>query len=155
MSATIGNSPGSTEWIQTLRGRMRGVPARCAGRNPRATRFVACCRRDLIRKRMQPGPEVTRLMQSLCSIAPTVCFLPVARTTPRLIWLFRPETDLDAYAASIRRLAALAPQVRVVHGRPQYSRRITHRTSTTGRRVRGGASRENPAVARLARKSAL
>ena len=32
------------------------------------------------------------------------------------IWLFRPETDLDAYAASIRRLAALAPQVRVVMG---------------------------------------
>ena len=31
---------------------------------------------------------------------------------PAPIWLFRPETDLDAYAASIRRLAALAPQVR-------------------------------------------
>jgi glyoxylase-like metal-dependent hydrolase (beta-lactamase superfamily II) len=32
------------------------------------------------------------------------------------IWLFRPETDLDAYAASIRRLAALAPQIKLVIG---------------------------------------
>jgi glyoxylase-like metal-dependent hydrolase (beta-lactamase superfamily II) len=35
---------------------------------------------------------------------------------PAPIWLFRPETDLDAYAASIRRLAALASQVKVVIG---------------------------------------
>jgi glyoxylase-like metal-dependent hydrolase (beta-lactamase superfamily II) len=35
---------------------------------------------------------------------------------PAPVWLFRPETDLDVYAASIRRLAALAPQVRVVLG---------------------------------------
>ena len=35
---------------------------------------------------------------------------------PAPIWLFRPETKLDAYAASIRRLAALAPQVRLVLG---------------------------------------
>jgi glyoxylase-like metal-dependent hydrolase (beta-lactamase superfamily II) len=35
---------------------------------------------------------------------------------PAPIWLFRPETDLDAYGASIRRLAALAPQVKLVLG---------------------------------------
>jgi len=35
---------------------------------------------------------------------------------PAPIWLFRPETNLDAYASSIRRLAALAPQVRLVLG---------------------------------------
>lgn len=35
---------------------------------------------------------------------------------PAPIWLYRPETDLNAYAASIRRLAALAPQVKVVLG---------------------------------------
>jgi glyoxylase-like metal-dependent hydrolase (beta-lactamase superfamily II) len=35
---------------------------------------------------------------------------------PAPIWLYRPETDLDAYAASIRRLAALAPQVKIVLG---------------------------------------
>jgi glyoxylase-like metal-dependent hydrolase (beta-lactamase superfamily II) len=35
---------------------------------------------------------------------------------PAPIWLFRPETDLDAYAASIARLAALAPHVKLVLG---------------------------------------
>jgi len=35
---------------------------------------------------------------------------------PAPIWLFRPETDLNAYATSIRRLAALAPKVRLVLG---------------------------------------
>jgi len=33
---------------------------------------------------------------------------------PAPIWLFRPETDLEAYSASIRRLAALAPQIKVL-----------------------------------------
>ena len=35
---------------------------------------------------------------------------------PAPIWLYRPETDLDAYGRSIRRLAALAPQVKIVLG---------------------------------------
>jgi glyoxylase-like metal-dependent hydrolase (beta-lactamase superfamily II) len=35
---------------------------------------------------------------------------------PAPIWLFRPETDLAAYGASIRRLAALAPQIKMVLG---------------------------------------
>jgi glyoxylase-like metal-dependent hydrolase (beta-lactamase superfamily II) len=35
---------------------------------------------------------------------------------PGPIWLFRPETDLGAYDASIRRLAALAPQLTLVLG---------------------------------------
>lgn len=35
---------------------------------------------------------------------------------PAPIWLYRPETDLNAYGASIRRLEALAPQVKVVLG---------------------------------------
>ena len=35
---------------------------------------------------------------------------------PAPIWLFRPETNLDAYAASIRRLAGLAPQLKMVLG---------------------------------------
>jgi glyoxylase-like metal-dependent hydrolase (beta-lactamase superfamily II) len=35
---------------------------------------------------------------------------------PATIWLFRPETDLAAYAASTRRLAGLAPQVQTVLG---------------------------------------
>jgi glyoxylase-like metal-dependent hydrolase (beta-lactamase superfamily II) len=35
---------------------------------------------------------------------------------PGPIWLFRPETDLDAYVASVKRLAALAPQLKLVLG---------------------------------------
>jgi glyoxylase-like metal-dependent hydrolase (beta-lactamase superfamily II) len=35
---------------------------------------------------------------------------------PAPIWLYRPETDLDAYAKSIARLAALAPQAKTVLG---------------------------------------
>ena len=35
---------------------------------------------------------------------------------PAPIWLYRPETDLDAYAKSVRRLAALAPQIMLVLG---------------------------------------
>lgn len=35
---------------------------------------------------------------------------------PAPIWLYRPETDLDAYATSIRRLEALAPQVKLILG---------------------------------------
>jgi glyoxylase-like metal-dependent hydrolase (beta-lactamase superfamily II) len=35
---------------------------------------------------------------------------------PGTIWLYRPETDLAAYQASIKRLAALAPRVKIVLG---------------------------------------
>jgi glyoxylase-like metal-dependent hydrolase (beta-lactamase superfamily II) len=35
---------------------------------------------------------------------------------PAPIWLFRPETDLDAYEVSVKRIAALAPQLKLVLG---------------------------------------
>ena len=35
---------------------------------------------------------------------------------PAPIWLYRPETDLTAYMASVKKLAALAPQVKTVLG---------------------------------------
>lgn len=35
---------------------------------------------------------------------------------PAPIWLFRPETDLDAYVASVKRMAALSPQLKLVLG---------------------------------------
>ena len=35
---------------------------------------------------------------------------------PAPIWLFRPETDLDAYVASVKRIAALAPDLKLVLG---------------------------------------
>jgi glyoxylase-like metal-dependent hydrolase (beta-lactamase superfamily II) len=35
---------------------------------------------------------------------------------PATIWLYRPETDLAAYIASVKKLVALAPQVKTVLG---------------------------------------
>lgn len=35
---------------------------------------------------------------------------------PAPIWLYRPETNLDAYVASVKKLAALAPQLKLVLG---------------------------------------
>jgi glyoxylase-like metal-dependent hydrolase (beta-lactamase superfamily II) len=35
---------------------------------------------------------------------------------PAPIWLFRPETDLDAYVNSVKRLAALSPELQLVLG---------------------------------------
>lgn len=66
---------------------------------------------------------------------------------PAPIWLFRPETDLDAYAASIRRLAALAPQVRVVmgaHNIPVASPTILPRLVAAFDAVRAGKIQPSP-----------
>jgi glyoxylase-like metal-dependent hydrolase (beta-lactamase superfamily II) len=35
---------------------------------------------------------------------------------PGPIWLYRPETDLDAYVNSVKRIAALAPELKLVLG---------------------------------------
>jgi glyoxylase-like metal-dependent hydrolase (beta-lactamase superfamily II) len=35
---------------------------------------------------------------------------------PAPIWLYRPETDLNAYVASVKRIAALQPQIKMVLG---------------------------------------
>jgi glyoxylase-like metal-dependent hydrolase (beta-lactamase superfamily II) len=66
---------------------------------------------------------------------------------PAPIWLFRPETDLDAYAASIRRLAALAPQVKVVigaHNIPVASPTVLGRLVVAFDEVRAGKIRPAP-----------
>jgi glyoxylase-like metal-dependent hydrolase (beta-lactamase superfamily II) len=66
---------------------------------------------------------------------------------PAPIWLFRPETDLDAYAASIRRLAALAPQVKVVmgaHNIPVASPTILPRLVAAFDAVRAGKVQPSP-----------
>jgi glyoxylase-like metal-dependent hydrolase (beta-lactamase superfamily II) len=60
---------------------------------------------------------------------------------PAPIWLFRPETDLDAYAASIRRLASLSPQIKLVlgaHNIPVASPAILSRLVTAFDVVRAG-----------------
>jgi glyoxylase-like metal-dependent hydrolase (beta-lactamase superfamily II) len=63
------------------------------------------------------------------------------------IWLFRPETDLDAYAASIRRLATLAPQVKLVlgaHNIPVAPPTILPRLVTAFDAVRAGKVSATP-----------
>jgi glyoxylase-like metal-dependent hydrolase (beta-lactamase superfamily II) len=60
---------------------------------------------------------------------------------PAPIWLYRPETDLEAYAASIRRLAALAPQVKLVlgsHNLPVAPASVLPRLVKAFDQVRGG-----------------
>lgn len=67
---------------------------------------------------------------------------------PAPIWLFRPETDLEAYAASIRRLAALAPQIRMVlgaHNVPVAPPSVLPRLVTAFDAVRGGKIPATPA----------
>jgi glyoxylase-like metal-dependent hydrolase (beta-lactamase superfamily II) len=60
---------------------------------------------------------------------------------PAPIWLFRPETDLEAYDASIRRLAALAPQIKTLlgaHNIPVASPSVLPRLVTAFEAVRTG-----------------
>jgi len=66
---------------------------------------------------------------------------------PATIWLYRPETDLDAYAASIRRLAALAPQAKVVlgaHNVPLAGPDVLPRLVTAFDAVRAGKVQPTP-----------
>ena len=66
---------------------------------------------------------------------------------PAPIWLFRPETDLDAYAASIKRLAALAPQVKLVlgaHNIPVAQPSVLARLVTAFDEVRAGKIKPVP-----------
>jgi len=68
---------------------------------------------------------------------------------PATIWLYRPETDLDAYAASIHRLAALAPQIKMVlgeHNVPVASPSVLARLVTAFEAVRAGKIAPTPAA---------
>jgi glyoxylase-like metal-dependent hydrolase (beta-lactamase superfamily II) len=63
---------------------------------------------------------------------------------PAPIWLFRPETDFDAYDASIKRLAALAPNVKLVlgaHNIPVAEPSVLPRLVTAFEAVRAGKVR--------------
>jgi glyoxylase-like metal-dependent hydrolase (beta-lactamase superfamily II) len=60
---------------------------------------------------------------------------------PAPIWLFRPETDFDAYDASVKRLAALAPQIKLVlgaHNIPVAEPSVLPRLVTAFESVRSG-----------------
>ena len=58
-----------------------------------------------------------------------------------LIYLYRPETDLDAYEASLKKMAALAPGLKLLlpaHNVPEGNPADLQRQLTTFRKVRAG-----------------
>ena len=66
---------------------------------------------------------------------------------PGPIWLFRPETNLDAYVASVKWLADLAPQVKVVlgaHNVPVADPSVLPRLVTAIEAVRAGSVEAKP-----------
>jgi glyoxylase-like metal-dependent hydrolase (beta-lactamase superfamily II) len=68
---------------------------------------------------------------------------------PATIWLYRPETDLAAYDASIRRLAALEPQVTMVlgaHNVPVAPPSVLPRLVAAFEAVRAGKISATPGV---------
>ena len=67
---------------------------------------------------------------------------------PAPIWLFRPETDLDAYVNSVKRLAALTPELKLVlgaHNIPVAEPSVLPRLVTTIQAVRSGQGTVKPA----------
>ncbi len=66
---------------------------------------------------------------------------------PATIWLHRPETDFKAYDASIRRLAALVPQIKTVlgaHNIPVAPPSVLARLVTAFEAVRAGKAASTP-----------
>jgi glyoxylase-like metal-dependent hydrolase (beta-lactamase superfamily II) len=66
---------------------------------------------------------------------------------PAPIWLFRPETDLDAYVASVQRIAALGPQLKLVlgaHNVPVAQPLVLPRLVAAIQAVRAGKGASNP-----------
>ena len=66
---------------------------------------------------------------------------------PAPIWLFRPETDLDAYVASVKRMAALAPELKLVlgaHNIPVAQPSVLPRLVTAIEAVRAGKGESKP-----------
>jgi glyoxylase-like metal-dependent hydrolase (beta-lactamase superfamily II) len=67
---------------------------------------------------------------------------------PAPIWLYRPETDLDAYVASVKRLAALAPEIKLVlgaHNVPVAQPSVLPELVTAIEAVRAGKGTVKPA----------
>ncbi len=63
---------------------------------------------------------------------------------PGTIWLYRPETDLDAYGRSVEKIAKLAPQLRLVlcsHNVPVADPAVLPRLATAFRQVRAGKAK--------------
>jgi glyoxylase-like metal-dependent hydrolase (beta-lactamase superfamily II) len=67
---------------------------------------------------------------------------------PAPIWLFRPETDLDAYVASAKKIAALVPEIKLVlgaHNVPIAQPAVLPRLVAAIEAVRAGKGEVKPA----------
>jgi len=67
---------------------------------------------------------------------------------PAPIWLFRPETNLDAYEASVKRIAALTPKLKLVlgaHNVPVAQPSVLPRLVVATQSVRAGKGEVKPA----------
>jgi glyoxylase-like metal-dependent hydrolase (beta-lactamase superfamily II) len=67
---------------------------------------------------------------------------------PAPIWLYRPETDLDAYLASVKKIAALEPQLKLVlgaHNIPVAQPSVLPRLVAAIEAVRAGQDTVKPA----------
>lgn len=67
---------------------------------------------------------------------------------PGTVWIYRPETDLAAYANSVRRIAALQPQVKLVlgaHNVPVAQPMVLDDLATAFEKVRNGQVEPRPA----------
>jgi glyoxylase-like metal-dependent hydrolase (beta-lactamase superfamily II) len=67
---------------------------------------------------------------------------------PAPIWLYRPETDLDAYIASVKKIAELAPQIKLVlgaHNVPTAQPSVLPRLVSAIEAVRAGQGEVKPA----------
>jgi len=67
---------------------------------------------------------------------------------PAPIWLYRPETDLDAYVTSVKRIAALAPELKLIlgaHNVPVASPSVLPKLVDAIEAARAGKAQSKPA----------
>ncbi len=102
------------------------------------------------------GGRVLRILSTPGHTPDSICLIDEAAGLlwtgdtyyPGPIWLYRPETDLDAYERSVTRLAALVPRLHLVigsHNAPIAEPSILPELLTAIRAVRAGRVRAVPA----------